>query len=189
MPVPASHGAGSARVRSKNGSTTVMASCANIDLRQLNFPGCGQEFAECPTGLLPLPINARGSHLLSAPENQFAGLMHAWDSEHMVAAEPRGAMRGCSGTRSRLLGLWRDGCASEHPRGAAAAIAHSQAVQQQMHEDFMNTLQRGTDMSMQRTADSMNARSTSASDWVDYSLDRQTVMDTNTGASERYPIR
>jgi hypothetical protein len=45
----------------------------------------------------------------------------------------------------------------------------------------MNTLQRGTDMSMQRTADSMNARSTSASDWVDYSLDRQTVMDTNTG--------
>jgi hypothetical protein len=60
-------------------------------------------------------------------------------------------------------------------------FAHSQAVQQQMHEDFMNTLQRGTDMSMQRTADSMNARSTSASDWVDYSLDRQTVMDTNTG--------
>ena len=55
------------------------------------------------------------------------------------------------------------------------------AVQQQMHNEFMNTMQRGTDMSMQRTSDAMNARTTAASDWVDYALDRRTVMDTNTG--------
>jgi hypothetical protein len=42
-------------------------------------------------------------------------------------------------------------------------------------------MQRGTDISMARAADSMNARSAAASDMVDYSLDRQTVMDTNTG--------
>jgi hypothetical protein len=36
-------------------------------------------------------------------------------------------------------------------------------------------------MSMARAQDSMNARSTAASDMVDYSLDRQTVMDTDTG--------
>lgn len=55
------------------------------------------------------------------------------------------------------------------------------AVQQQMHNEFMDTLQRGTNMSMRRTADAMNARSTATSDWVDYALDRQTVRDVNTG--------
>jgi hypothetical protein len=42
-------------------------------------------------------------------------------------------------------------------------------------------MQRGTDMSMQRTQANMNARSTATSDWVDYALDRQTVRDPATG--------
>ena len=57
----------------------------------------------------------------------------------------------------------------------------NQAVQQHMHEDFMPTMQRGTDLSMDRTRQSMNARSTAASDWVDYALDQRTVADLNTG--------
>jgi len=60
-------------------------------------------------------------------------------------------------------------------------VAHTMAVQQQVHDQFLATMQRGTDISMARAADSMNARSAAASDMVDYSLDRQTVMDTNTG--------
>src|SRR5664279_3232889 len=58
---------------------------------------------------------------------------------------------------------------------------HDQAVRQHMHEDFMATMQRGTDMSMARTNESMNARSTATSDWVDYALDQRTVTDPNTG--------
>jgi hypothetical protein len=42
-------------------------------------------------------------------------------------------------------------------------------------------MQRGTDMSMARTQQNMNARSTATSDWVDYALDRKTVLDPNTG--------
>jgi hypothetical protein len=65
------------------------------------------------------------------------------------------------------------------------------AVQQQMHQEFLATMQRGTDMSMARTQAGMNARSTATSDWVDYSLDRQTVTDPNTGqiskVSSSYP--
>ena len=34
---------------------------------------------------------------------------------------------------------------------------------------------------MARAQQSMNAQSTSASDWVDYALDQQTVADPNTG--------
>jgi hypothetical protein len=57
----------------------------------------------------------------------------------------------------------------------------SMALQSQMHQQFMATMQRGTDMSMAQANTSMNARSTAASDWVDYALDQQTVMDPGTG--------
>jgi hypothetical protein len=43
-------------------------------------------------------------------------------------------------------------------------------------------MQAGTDRSIANANAAMQARSTAASDMVDYSLDRQTVMNTNTGA-------
>jgi len=58
-------------------------------------------------------------------------------------------------------------------------------VQQRMHEQFMATMQRGTDMSMARAQANMDARSTAASDWVDYALDQRTVMDPNTGQTNQ----
>lgn len=64
---------------------------------------------------------------------------------------------------------------------SAQAFQHSQDVQQQMHNEFLSTMQRGTDMSMNRTAEAGNARHTATSDWVDYSLDQQTVRDPATG--------
>lgn len=57
----------------------------------------------------------------------------------------------------------------------------SQAVQQHLHEQFLSTMQRGTDLSMQRAAQSSAANHTAASDVVDYALGRQTVRDPNTG--------
>jgi hypothetical protein len=57
----------------------------------------------------------------------------------------------------------------------------AQETRQRQHEDFMASMQRGTDMSMQRTAQSMNARSRAADDWCDYSLDLQKRLDPNTG--------
>jgi hypothetical protein len=57
----------------------------------------------------------------------------------------------------------------------------AQEMRQRQHEDFMASMQRGTDMSMQRTAQSMNARSRAADDWSDYSLDLQKRLDPNTG--------
>lgn len=66
-------------------------------------------------------------------------------------------------------------------QASAQQFAHDQGVRQRMHDQFLATMQRGTDLSMQRATDSMNARSTSASDWVDYALDRRTVIDPNSG--------
>jgi ABC-type proline/glycine betaine transport system ATPase subunit len=63
----------------------------------------------------------------------------------------------------------------------AAQFAHSMAVQQQMHDQFMQTMQEGHEHFMVQQQANQNARAASASDWVDFALDRQTVMNTNTG--------
>jgi hypothetical protein len=62
-----------------------------------------------------------------------------------------------------------------------SAFQQSQALHQRQHEEFMAVMQRGTDMSMARTQESMNARSRVADDWCDYSLDQQKRLDPNTG--------
>jgi hypothetical protein len=57
----------------------------------------------------------------------------------------------------------------------------SQQMRQKQHDDFLAVMQRGTDMSMARTGDAMNARGRAADDWCDYSLDLQKRLDPNTG--------
>jgi hypothetical protein len=51
----------------------------------------------------------------------------------------------------------------------------SMAIQQHNHDQFMAQMQASTDSSMRNANASMAARSTAASDWVDYALDQQTV--------------
>jgi len=50
-----------------------------------------------------------------------------------------------------------------------------------MHDQFMQTMQEGHEHFMAGQAANMQARETSTSDWVDFALDRQTVLNTNTG--------
>jgi len=64
---------------------------------------------------------------------------------------------------------------------------NSMAAQQQRHEDALDTMARGTRMSMDRAGEATRARTTAASDVVDFALDRQTVMDTNTGRIYKVP--
>jgi hypothetical protein len=61
----------------------------------------------------------------------------------------------------------------------------SQATNQRMHEQFLATMKRGTDMSMARTNQAMQARSTATSNIVDYALDQQTVRDPNSGQTNK----
>jgi len=70
---------------------------------------------------------------------------------------------------------------AEQREAGGRQFAHDQGVRQQMHEEFLSTMQRGTDMSMNRAAQVANSNHTIASDWVDYSLNQQTVRDPNTG--------
>jgi hypothetical protein len=120
----------------------------------------------------------------AAPESQYAALVKSWDTNLMGA---------------KLLDAWQEAWVQRNQEKSQrminnmiqqsnaqmaaqhAQFEHDQAVRQQMHEQFMQTMQRGTDMSMARTQANADARSQSTSDWVDYALDRQTVVDPGTG--------
>lgn len=69
----------------------------------------------------------------------------------------------------------------QRAQAQAQQFAHDQAVRQQMHEQFLSNLQAGTDRSMARAAEVSQSNHRMAQDVVDYSLDRQTVRDPNTG--------
>ncbi len=59
------------------------------------------------------------------------------------------------------------------------AFELQQATQQRNHEAFLGQMQSSTRSSMNNANRAMNARSTAASDWQDYSLNQQTVRGAN----------
>jgi hypothetical protein len=61
------------------------------------------------------------------------------------------------------------------------AFSQAQAMRQRQHEQFLDTMQRGTDMSMKRAADIANTNHRIADDWCDSSLDQQKRLDPRTG--------
>jgi hypothetical protein len=121
---------------------------------------------------------------VTAPESQFGSVIGQWDSPGMGGHsedewQQAWVQRNTAQTQQAINQMWADSRA--RMQAQQQQFNHDQAVRQQMHEDFLATMQRGTDMSMARAQQSMNARSTAASDWVDYALDRKTVMDPGTG--------
>lgn len=134
----------------------------------------------------------------TSPESQYAALMRQWEAPGMmghgndawqIAWVQRNQQQMQARTDQSIAASNRQFQAQQQifaQQGAARQAQaqefnHQQAVRQQMHEEFLSTMQRGTNMSMARTQENMNARSTATSDWVDYALDRQTVLDPNTG--------
>jgi hypothetical protein len=122
---------------------------------------------------------------MAAPAGQLAGLERVWDATGMGfksdkdwgdAWVKRKAQQGQAVTDAMIKSSW------DRFNAQQKEIAHTMAVQQQQHDQFLATMQEGTNRSISNATAAMNARSTAASDMVDYSLDRQTVMNTNTGA-------
>jgi hypothetical protein len=121
---------------------------------------------------------------ISTPESQYQAVAKLWDSKNMEEREnPEWSKafvdRDSRQTAGAIHKMNID--AEIERRRSAQQFAHNQAVRQEMHEQFLSTLQRGTDMSMNRAAQIANSNHTIASDWVDYALDQQTVRDPNTG--------
>jgi len=121
---------------------------------------------------------------VTAPQSKFAEVARIWDNPAMGPRQNKEwgdawvkrYAEAANAANQAMIG-------NEDRRFAAQRqeIAHTMAVQQQVHDQFLQTMQEGTDRSMARAADVANSNHRMASDMVDYSLDRQTVLDTNTG--------
>jgi hypothetical protein len=121
---------------------------------------------------------------ISAPESKFPTLAKTWDSQGWGATELTDWAQAWiqrNNQQSQQMIAQMNATAAAQRQASAQQFQHDQAVRQQMHEQFMQTMQEGTDRSMARTAAAAQARTTAASDWVDFALDRQTVRDPNTG--------
>jgi hypothetical protein len=121
---------------------------------------------------------------LSAPEGQYQAVTQLWDSKEMqgrALPEWLQAWIARNNQQTAMAIQQMNAAAAAQRQASAQQFAHDQAVRQQMHEQFLATMQRGTDMSMQRAAQVANSNHTIASDWVDYALDQRTVLDPNTG--------
>ena len=78
--------------------------------------------------------------------------------------------------------------AAQRRQDLANQFAHNMAVQQEMHNQFMQNMQQSHDDFMANQAQNMQARDTAVSDWVDFALDRQTVYNPNTGMINKIPL-
>jgi len=189
-----------ATVRYKNGTFMMKGLLsAALDCHELDWNGTKSTFPGRP-GMAPSETHkcTAGVRYLVAPEAQYEAVKKIWDVKGMggkwldpwtQALQQRQKEQGDAmlAQQRQMIGQQNKMLAQQaQQQNAQLQSQHqqfeqSQAVRQHMHEDFMSTMQRGTNMSMNRTQQNMNARSTATSDWVDYALDRQTVKDPNTG--------
>lgn len=151
-----------------------------------NFPGFKSMLAGMPS-TPPGTVNKCVAQVayFTAPASQFAAMMQVWDAPTMGfhanvawgnAWVQRYAKQGNAQNAAMIT------AANAKIAAGNAQIAHTMAVQQQEHDQFLQQMQAGTDASMANAAAVADSNHQMAMDTVDYSLDQQTVMDPNTGA-------
>ena len=159
-------------------------------------PGFQSTLAGMPSkpGTISGKCTASASYV-TAPENQFAAVLRRWDDPAIGGKQNKewgdawmkryAAQRAASEQQfehnvNQLNKTYLD-TSNRNFQAQQEGYRRQAAVQQQMHSEFMDTMQRGTDISRANAQASTNARTTAASDWVDYALDQKTVMNTNNG--------
>ncbi len=115
-----------------------------------------------------------------APEDQFEAVTSVWNRPGM-AGHMNSQWDYARGVRIQQWGDAQNRAFQAQFQLQQQQFQQNQATQLRMHNEFLANMQHGTDLSMARARASMNARSTSASDWVDYALNQQTVRDPGTG--------
>jgi hypothetical protein len=121
---------------------------------------------------------------VSAPENQLASVVRLWDDPAMGPHQNMEWGQAWTKRYAEQGKAVNDAMINTVDQRFAAqrqAIQHTMAVQQAVHNQFLQTMQEGTDRSMARAAEVANSNHRAAQDMVDYSLDRQTILDTATG--------
>jgi hypothetical protein len=156
---------------------TVTVNCAAYPLLQLGW----QHSCSSTTSRQWAPQGKYNAEAFKTISKSFA-IDQQWNAQwNAVMAQKIRDMAEQGGQMVRAYGN-----AMERQRNAQhAQWEQAQDMRNRQHQEFMATLQRGTDMSMQRAAESANARQQAAGDWCDYALGVQKRMDPNTGEITR----
>jgi hypothetical protein len=162
------------------GRLTVLLTCAEV-----THPGMHSVLA----GMASTPATMSGKctagvGYVTAPESKFAAVVRLWDEPAMGAKQNKEwgdawvkrYAEQSNAANQRLIGSVTDAMAHQRQE-----IAHTMAVQQTVHDQFLRTMEAGTQASMDHAAEVANSNHRMAQDMVDYSLDRQTILDTTTG--------
>ena len=175
-----------ASVRYKNGSFTMKGRLQGlVDCTETSHPGVKSILRGMPDQPAWSNTGCQAAvRFISAPEDKFQAVADMLEAAN-IGSEPNQAWIQAwlqrNNQQSQQMINQMNAAASARLRASAQQFNHDQAVRQQMHEQFLSTMQRGTDMSMQRAADVANSNHRMAQDVVDYALDRQTVRDPATG--------
>jgi hypothetical protein len=169
-------------VRFRNGSF-IMKGLITVTMR------CAEQQFRSAGGPLVTHSCKATARYLHAPEAQFDAMRKLTDNAGGIqdTAWTKAWIAEDKERTAKNIQTIRSNAAAQAARNRAQSSAsneqfqQSQATRQRMHEEFLNTMQRGTNMSMNRTGQAMQARSTATSNVVDYALDRQTVRDPNSG--------
>lgn len=125
--------------------------------------------------------------VLTAPEGRLDALVQLVDSNNLpkTTATPQYKQAKLQQLSQRNTQEGQARLAAGRAESAAFSQMMYSAFQQNMarsasqHQQFMQQQESQFESSMNNAMNSMNARSTAASDWVDYALDQQTVMSPN----------
>src|ERR1700722_11349871 len=120
----------------------------------------------------------------SAPSAQLTNVLAVWDAPGLGAvmlmpwqqAWVNRNQQQANAVMSQMIASTNAAMAASHQQ-----FEQSMAAQNQMHQQFMAQMQASTNASMANANASMNAQSTAASDWVNFALDQQTVLNPATG--------
>ncbi len=175
-----------ARVSYQNGSFAMLGELrVQLDCTESVYAGVKQLMPGMPSRAASDVTQCQaGTRFYSAPSAQLTAVLALWDSPGMGAV-------GNQAWQQAWVARYQQNANQAEAKNIAAtnsamAASHqmfeqSMAAQAQEHQQFMAQMQASTDASMASANANMNARSTAASDWVNYALDQQTVLDPSTG--------
>jgi hypothetical protein len=172
QPAVQSGGLAGAITEYRNGSFTieqqiiVRTECIHAPFNFANEPG---SFAETCAATV---------RVVRAPKGQLTGVLAMIDAQKIGAGEnpqwiARYMQMQADQARARSDKMFRDNAALMAQR--QKDFQRGQAIRAQQHQQFLATMQAGTDRSMANARAVANSNHAIAQDWCDYALDRQTV--------------
>jgi hypothetical protein len=175
-----------ARVSYQNGTFAMLGELrVTLDCTETTYPGQKsilQGMADRPGS--DVTTCTAGTRFYSAPSAQLPAVLAVWDAPGMgaVALMPwQQAWVNRNQQQANIVMSQMIAATNAAMKAQYQQFQQSMAAQAQMHQQFMAQMQASTNASMANANASMNAQSTAASDWVNYALDQQTVLDPSTG--------